>query len=151
MELYECNYMRLRLLVPDLAAVEDIAVSRVDGGLDLHLRVLERCKYTTTLNLTYYFTDEQGEFPAPDIRVRIYQDAQVAEVLSCGRRRGIRHPEYDRVRRQHSLDEKWQMNRFLYKWLGYCLHHGHGFFPPLPESLLDGLRADGTVVSPVET
>ena len=90
MELYECNYMRLRLLVPDLANMPEDAISQADGALDLHLQVVERCKYTTTIKLTYQFFDAEGEFAAPDIKVRIYHDAQVAEVLSCGRRRGSR-------------------------------------------------------------
>ncbi|MCP4188575.1 MAG: DUF1249 domain-containing protein, partial [Gammaproteobacteria bacterium] len=28
------------------------------------------------------------------------------------------------------IEHKWVMNRFLYKWLGYCLHQGH-FFQPM--------------------
>ena len=75
MELYECNYIRLRNLVPDLDAVPDEMISRVAGALDLHVSITERCKFTTTLNLTYYFNDRQGRFPAPDMRVRMYHDA----------------------------------------------------------------------------
>jgi uncharacterized protein YqiB (DUF1249 family) len=129
MELYECNYIRLRNLVPDLDALPVVAVSRVAGALDLHLRILERCKFTTTLNLTYHFHDEQGLFPAPDLRVRIYHDAQVGEVIACGRRRGVRHARYNRMHNNYSLEEKWRMNRFLQKWLGYCLMQGHRFIP----------------------
>ncbi len=147
MELYECNYMRLRLLVPDLANMPEDAISQADGALDLHLQVVERCKYTTTVKLTYQFFDADGEFAAPDIKVRIYHDAQVAEVLSCGRRRGHREAEYDRSRNDYSLDHKWRMNRFLYKWLGYCLHHGHGFFPPLAESVLKAATAGNSDVT----
>jgi uncharacterized protein YqiB (DUF1249 family) len=127
MELYESNYMRLRNLVPELNAMEGHAASRAPGALDLHLQVLERCRFTTTLGLTYYFPDEDGEFPAPDVRVRIYHDAQVAEVIACGRRRGLHHAEYNRLHHNYSRTEKWRMNRFLYKWLGYCLRQGHRF------------------------
>ena len=129
MELYECNYIRLRNLVPDLDVVPAEVISRVNGGLDLHLRVVERCKFTTTLNLTYYFHDEEGRFPAPDMQVRLYHDAQVGEVLFCGRRRGVRHADYNRMRNNYSLEEKWRMNRFLQKWLGYSLMQGHRFIP----------------------
>ncbi len=129
MELYECNYIRLRNLLPDSDAIPDAVVSRIEGGLDLHLRITERCRFTTTLNLTYYFEDAVGSFPAPDMQVRIYHDAQVGEVISCGRRRGVRHPRYNRMRNNYTLAEKWRMNRFLQKWLGYSLMQGHRFIP----------------------
>ena len=129
MELYESNYIRLRNLVPDADALQPKVISRVPGALDLHLRIVERCKFTTTLNLTYHFSDVEGVFPAPDIRVRIYHDAQVGEVIACGRRRGLRHAEYNRMHHQYTLEEKWRMNRFLQKWLGYCLRQGHRFNP----------------------
>ena len=58
MELYECNYIRLRNLVPDVDVMPDSVISRIPGVLDLHLRVVERNKFTTTLHLTYYFTDK---------------------------------------------------------------------------------------------
>lgn len=129
MEIYECNYIRIRNLVPDIEALPDNVVSRVDGVLDLHLRVIERCRFTTTFSLTYWFTDPEGRFPAPDMQVRMYHDAQVAEVISCGRRRGRRHALYNRMYHSYSLLEKWRMNRFLQKWLGYCLMQGHRFVP----------------------
>lgn len=127
MELYESNYIRLRNLVPELHAMPVVTVSRVPGALDLHLRLHERCRFTTTLGLTYCFHDEEGAFPAPDIKVRIYHDAQVAEVIACGRRRGLHHAEYNRLHHNYSLPEKWRMNRFLHKWLGYSLRQGHRF------------------------
>ena len=129
MELYECNYIRLRNLIPDLDFMQDHVISHLDGKLDLHLRIVERCKFTTTLNLTYYFHDDEGSFPAPDMQVRMYHDAQVGEVISCGRRRGVRHAVYNRMFNSYTLSEKWHMNRFLQKWLGYCLMQGHRFIP----------------------
>jgi len=136
MELYETNYIRLRNLVPQLDTMPAVAVSCVPGALDLHLQILERCRFTTTLGLTYHFHEEEGEFPAPDIKVRIYHDAQVAEVIACGRRRGLHHAEYNRLHHHYSLTEKWRMNRFLHKWLGYCLRQGHCFAPDRESPLL---------------
>ena len=129
MELYECNYIRLRNLVPDTDTIPDSVISRVPGVLDLYLRVVERNKFTTTLQLTYYFTDKEGRFPAPDMQVRLYHDAQVGEVIASGRRRGVRHAEYNRMFNTYTLEQKWHMNRFLQKWLGYCLLQGHRFVP----------------------
>ena len=129
MSIYECNYIRLRQLIPDFENLADRCVSRADGALAIHLRVLERSKYTTTFKLIYFFTDDLGRFPAPDLQIRIYHDARLAEVLTCGRTRGKREPHYDRRRLQYSPDEKWRINRFLQKWLGYCLRQGHRFAP----------------------
>jgi uncharacterized protein YqiB (DUF1249 family) len=140
MELYELNYIQLRRLLPDLDALQDHGVSRVDGALDLHLSIHERCKYTTTLHLSYRFSDSDGEFAAPDILLRMYHDAQLAEVISRGRRRGRRNADYDRFRHRYSLETKWQVNRFLHKWLGYCLHQGHGF-SPARQQLSEALQA----------
>ena len=129
MELYELNYIQLRQLVPDLNAIQDHSQSLVKGALGLFLTVQERCKYTTTLHLSYRFADDEGSFLAPDIVLRMYHDAQLAEVISRGRRRGRRNAVYDRFHHQYSIETRWQVNRFLHKWLGYCLHTGHVFSP----------------------
>lgn len=127
MAIYECNYIRLRQLIPDLTAVGAGACSLTSGALDLQLTVSERNRYTTTLTLTYQFEDELGKFPAPDIQIRIYHDARLAEVLSCGRTRSQRNAAYDSWRRDYNINDKWRINRFLQKWLGYCLRQGHRF------------------------
>jgi len=140
MELYELNYIQLRQLVPDLDAIQEHSLSRVEGALNLYLAIVERSKYTTTLNLTYQFSDPEGSFPAPDVVIRMYHDAQLAEVISRGRRRGRRYAEYDRFHHQYSIETKWQVNRFLQKWLGYCLHTGHTF-SPAREQLSEALQS----------
>ncbi|HHH45784.1 MAG TPA: DUF1249 domain-containing protein [Thiotrichales bacterium] len=149
MALYESNYIRLRRMLPMLHAMPDAAVSEVPGALALHVSVKERTPYTTTLHLTYLFRDEAGEFPAPDLLVRLYHDARLAEVLRCGRLRGRRDALYDLRANRAGLDEKWRINRFLQKWLGFCLRQGHRLAPPGHElastlrweDLLDRLRS----------
>jgi uncharacterized protein YqiB (DUF1249 family) len=123
MDLYERNYINLRLLVPVVAPVGTTLVSHVSGGLDLHMRVLERFPYTTELSLTYYFERNGHCVPEPALRVRIYHDARLAEVMSVH----LRHwPMFD-AGRHTELRSRWHVNRFLYKWLNYCLHQGHHF------------------------
>lgn len=133
MAIYECNYIRLRQLLPQLTRMNGTALSHAAGALDLHLAINERNRYTTTLTLTYEFEDELGRFLAPDIQVRIYHDARLAEVLRCGRLRGQRGASYDSGRRDYTLDAKWRVNRFLQKWLGYCLRQGHRFHGVSPD------------------
>ena len=83
MELYEGNYMRIRRLCPGLDTIPYYAVSRVENTLDLHIQILDRCKYTTTILLTYYFQEGLGHWrPNPNLEVRVYHDARQAEVLS---------------------------------------------------------------------
>ena len=140
MELYELNYIQLRRLVPDLDAVQDRSVSKVNGALDLYLTVRERTRYTTTLNLSYHFVEADDSYLAPDVVVRMYHDAQLAEVISHSRRHGPLPAEYDRFRSRYSLETKWHVNRFLHKWLGYCLHQGHAF-SPAREQLSEALQS----------
>lgn len=122
MALYEENYMRLRRLAPRLDRVGDRAVSRVAGCIDLHLVVVERARYTTTVRLTYVFEDATGERWEPDLRVRVQHDARTAEAMEVHMGRG----RY-RFDARRTLQRSWERNRFLHKWLGYCLYRGHRF------------------------
>ncbi len=127
MELYELNYMWLRRLIPGCQRLEGHIASHVKGALDLHLEVLERSKYTTTMSLTYRFDDIGGFVADPDVKVRVYHDARSAEVMSCLHRRfrlgGERHSLPDPA----SLAWKWDANRFLLKWVRFCVSQGHCF------------------------
>ena len=122
MDLYEYNYLRLRKIVPDLEIADEM-ISVTPGHLDLYLSVTERCKYTTMIQLTYRFDKDDGFICQPDMHIKIYHDARNAEVLD---RLDKKHR---RVYSGETLQQKWKLNRFLYKWLGYCIHQGHYFHP----------------------
>jgi hypothetical protein len=143
MELYELNYIQLRRLVPDIKAIQSCSTSCIKGAPDLFLTVRERAKYTTTVHLTYRFDDTGEDVPAPDLTIRLYHDAQMAEVIARGDSRGRHKAEYDRLQNQYSIAAKWQVNRFLHKWLGYCLRQGHAF-SPVREQLADVLQLPDT-------
>ena len=126
--LYEANYVRLAQLAPELERFDGAVVSRVGGALDLYLDVVERHAYTTTLDLTYLFDTSDG-LPVlePNARLRVYHDVRAVELLShCRRRRSRRHHPRPRGR-MPEVDRKWEMNRFLLKWLKFCTHQGHLF------------------------
>jgi uncharacterized protein len=128
MELYELNFVRLARLISDLDAICDEAVSRVDGSPALHLQVLERGPFTTTLCLTYRFEESDGVvLPDPDLRVRVYHDARLAEAMSCRSRPGVGSLPPQFATKLPLLDWKLEINRFLEKWLTYCLAQGHRF------------------------
>lgn len=135
MALYEENYMRLRRLVPRLDRVGDHVVSRVSGCIDLHLTVVERARYTTTLRLTYVFAEDGQPHREPDLRVRVQHDARTAEAMEVHMDRG----RY-RFDARRTLQRSWERNRFLHKWLGYCLYRGHRF--PADSSLEAVAAAD---------
>ncbi len=133
MDLYERNYINMRRLIPIMlpASATYTYISRVPGGLDVHLRIIERSRYTSELSLTYQFVRESGAILAePNLRIRVYHDAQLAEVMAAYPRHhaaftadlllGAR-PDSSQLRR------RWQINRFLFKWLTYCLRQGHRF------------------------
>jgi uncharacterized protein len=126
MTLYEGNYQRLRRLIPELARPPARACSMVDGDLDLYLETLERCPYTTTLRLTYWFESDGAALdPDPDLIVRVYHDARMAEATSC------RHYHRHRVLRPfltpggEEVSRRWSRNLMFHKWLEFCLEHGH--------------------------
>ncbi len=124
MDLYENNYMRLRRLIPDLSKLPDSAVSRLPGCLSLHMAILERTKFTTTLCLTYYFEEGDQYVAEPALTIRVYHDANQVEVLTGHLKHG--RQQYDHIPAK-AKKIKWKFNRFLYKWLGYCLYLGHSF------------------------
>ena len=148
MELYELNYIQLRQLLTDVELLQDHDVSRVKNALDLHLTIRERSKYTTTLMLTYDFSRADGQSLAPDLLIRLYHDAQSAEVLSRGSRKGRHNRDYDRLHNNnYPVQVRWQVNRFLHKWLAYCLRQGHGFSPGRKQysEVLDAIECDGVL------
>lgn len=123
MALYEQNYLNMRLLVPGLTDLECGEYwSILPDCLDLRLRVLERSRYTTTVNLSYVFSPDSGRVDKPDLVVRVYHDARSAEAMS-----GLIHGDRLSRREVRDLQRGWTLNRFLYKWLRYNLHRGHQF------------------------
>ncbi len=121
------NYARLLRLLP---AGDDSAAFGVGAGVELHLRVIERSRYTDTLTLHQHGLGLASMAPA--LTVRLYHDAQLAEVTGFANRRRVL-PLYDYPNpAMHQPDEKAQWNRFLGEWLSHCLQHGHSLGEPLP-------------------
>lgn len=127
MSLYESNYIRLGWLIPRLSDIENASISNVVGDCPLHLRIDERTKYTTTLTLTYLFDDGDNQVADPDLQIRIYHDARLAEVQACAR--WHRHTMLEAIRSDlaRALGDRWLRNVMLNKWLDYCVERGHRF------------------------
>lgn len=123
MQLYESSFLRLQRLLPEWPLPFSEAVSEVAGDRALHVELLEAARYTSVLRLTYRFADQCQ----PDLVVKIYHDAQMAEALSVG--------DYSRCDVLRELDlqadstvhQLWPANLLMDKWLDYLLQKGHGF------------------------
>jgi len=140
MTLYESNYIRLRALLGDVRGLAQILVSRAPGDIDLHLEPLGHGPYTTVLRLTYFFEEAGATLADPDLEVRVYHDARLAEASRCAR--WVRHPGLSRLRAGLSseLGERWLRNMLLNKWLDYCSERGHRFAAHAPRPALHESR-----------
>lgn len=128
MDLYERNYRLLERLVPELNLPFERVVSRSATDLPLVLTVVERAPYTSELRLTYEFTDANGDrYLEPDMWIKVYRDARVAEALDSGLRPTWIARLIGDVAAREYLHDQWGRNHMLSKWLEYLLDHGHGF------------------------
>ena len=76
------------------------------------------------LQLTYSFAPTTDWPDAPDLAVRVYHDARVAEASGLGRDAGRGAPHAGQTQR---LGRRWSRNMLLNKWLEYCVDRGHRF------------------------
>ncbi len=125
MSLYESNYLRLLLLIPELERLDGCFHSRVAGECDLYVEILERCRYTVTLSLTYQFDNELGNVANPDMVVRAYLDGELAEAMSLGGRNRNASRRQLNASRSRELGARWKRNMILNKWLEYLRDQGH--------------------------
>jgi len=130
MTLYESNYIRLGWLVPDLRRLRGSLTSTVAGEPALEISVVEQCRYTTALQLTYLFADGAGAAREPELEVRVYHDARLAE--ACGTGSPPSHPRLRSLAAGVAPNHgrRWSCNMLLNKWLEYCVGSGHRFAVP---------------------
>lgn len=126
----EANYLRLLRLMPAMAVQDElrIVVDADDGQHQmLVMRVLERCRYTTTLQVRH---ERRHEWLAPpSMEVRLYHDANMAEVVAAYNRRRFKGVYPYPNEQMLQPDEKYQLNSFLGEWLGYCQQYGQSAHP----------------------
>jgi uncharacterized protein len=130
MTLYESNYIRLGWLVPDLRRLRGSLTSAVAGEPALELSVVEQCRYTTALQMTYLFGEGAGVEREPGLEIRVYHDARLAE--ACGTIVDPSHARLPKIAAAPGPDSgrRWSCNMLLNKWLEYCVGSGHRFAVP---------------------
>lgn len=127
----EANYARLLRLLPDMRGAQRarrVALSQGEQRLGiLALDVLETCPYTTTLQVRQEHS--LPWLPVPQLEVRVYHDARMAEVVRAENARRFRSIYPYPNAAMHQPDEKTQLNLFLGEWLSHCLACGHELEP----------------------
>ncbi|WP_432697461.1 DUF1249 domain-containing protein [Marinobacterium sp. YM272] len=123
----EANYARLLKLLPDLDTQDqrEYQISWQGRSAVVRLQVEERFRYTSTVMVSQQMESDSRWLDAPQLLVRLYHDAGMAEVICIRQRRQLsgRYP-YPNPQ-MHQPDEKAQLNDFLGECLSQCLSHGH--------------------------
>jgi hypothetical protein len=126
MTIYESNFLKLKQLTASFTGSVPEIVSSSARDCDVHLTLLKREPYTTTLKLTYWFREADGTVvPDPDLTLRVYHDARLVEAVA-GRERHRHHKLREiALPADTELDRRWRINMMLNKWLDYLLDVGH--------------------------
>jgi uncharacterized protein YqiB (DUF1249 family) len=93
----------------------------------LYLAVLERNPYTLTIELSHCFDNPLSELMLPAVKIRIYLDAQLAEVIRDNDRPDVSRVYQNPGRVVEIQTYKWRLNYFLQKWLDHCLKTEYRF------------------------
>jgi len=99
------------------------------ASMTVEIRIVEAFRYTSTLEIVQ--RPELKKFMTnPSMLVRVYHDANTAEVVSYQGHRNLL-PRYTCPNpKMYQPDEKMQVNRFLGEWLSHCLEVGRSLKAP---------------------
>lgn len=127
-KLCESNYRKLFRLIPDLCCYNKKAVGFTATKPALHLAIIDRSAHTLTVELTHCFDSHLDRFSiVPAVKIRIYLDVQLAEVLRDHARLDVSKACPSPAECIEVRDYKWRLNYFLQKWLDHCLQHDYQF------------------------
>lgn len=118
----EVNYARLLRLMPD-CDTEDLRYEfSVSDSIHYSLTIIETSRYTTTVTLAQS-VDKVPDYLRPRMDIRLYHDAQMAEVISAQNVSAFK-PSYAYPNaNMHQPNEKEMVNRFLAECLQFCLQN----------------------------
>lgn len=126
-QICESNYQKLLKLIPDLLNLKEKATGHAPHNTTLHITVIASTPYTMTVELSHCFIKNLDEFIEPAVKIRIYQDAQLAEVLSDHVRASVAEVFNNPGLSREIMNYKWRLNYFLQKWLDHCLKKDYQF------------------------
>ncbi len=117
----ELNYHLCMTLLPDCRDGRNEWKFLLGDGRSflVCISLVERAPYTTTVDVMQQ--PNLGEhLPTPKLRLRLYHDAAMAEVVAWDRHRNwLPVYSYPNAQMYHP-DEKLALNRFLGEWLAHC-------------------------------
>lgn len=123
--LCEMNFHRLLKLMPGFEEGYRnwVFSTAKPSDLQIDIHVVDVAPYTTTVDVLQ--TQGRVNFMKPaSIRVRLYHDVAMAEVVGWNRHRHWL-PKYNYPNKQmYHPDEKLSLNRFLGDWLSFCRKQG---------------------------
>lgn len=123
----ETNYRKIFSLIPGLRNITQSAQGLSHGKPMLHVKILEQTPYTKTIQLSHFFQNESELLLEPAVKIRLYFDVCIAEVLRDYKRIEVANAINDIGRSKDILDYKWKLNYFLEKWLDHCLKTDYVF------------------------
>ena len=126
-QICESNYQKLIKLIPDLLTFKETAIGLAPNNTTLHITVIDSTPYTMTVELSHCFNRNLDEFLEPAVKIRLYLDAQLAEVLSDHVRASVAQVFKDPGLSREIMNYKWRLNYFLQKWLDHCLKKDYQF------------------------
>ena len=129
-DMAECdaNYIRIHRLFRDLDSEDHLEFgirTRMNEDATVVIRVKERCRFTTMLDVNVSSDADRPLIKWPNLEVRLYHDVNSAEVVRFERHRNFRFRYATPNEQMFQPDEKSQINRFLGELLTYCLENGH--------------------------
>ena len=148
----ERNYILLKNIMKTKRNEDCWQFNIVETHLRSHIikiKIVERCPYTTMIKIKHIFNDKVSgagvanskeektdsepinktnssqAISEPEMSVRLYHDAKMAEVLSCQSIVRVQ-PSYTYPnKKMHQKNEKAQWNKFLGEWLSHCIQTGY--------------------------
>ena len=132
MAVCDANYIRLLKLMPHfgmdasrsftLPTLGNSAQDNIAQSVDIV--VIEAFRYTSTIRIRMGAVATSAFYHPPCILVRVYHDANTAEVVSFQEEWNNRVMPLPEDAPQFYPDEKEQVNMFLAEWLTLCLETG---------------------------
>ena len=111
-QICESNYQKLLKLIPDLLAFKETAIGLAPNNTTLHIKVIESTPYTMTVELSHCFIKNPDEFLEPAVKIRLYLDAMLAEVLSDHVRASVAQVFKNPGLSREIMSYKWRLNYF---------------------------------------
>lgn len=126
-KLCESNFQKLFSLIPDLCSFQSQATGKKTNKPSLYLTIIDRTDHTLTVELSHRFDKNLDGYTEPSVKIRLYLDANLAEVIKDYVRPIVSVVYKDPGQSIEIMNYKWRLNYFLQKWLDHCLQTDYQF------------------------